>query len=181
MSIKRAFFKNSQKNILSKSYEKSPYPIATEMEELATSMNKPVKHIKNWFKNERARKSKSINKNKKDWSIKILKIQEKEREIPISPALAIKSEPILEVSRTNSNDSTYIPSEQSSDSDPGELQIVTDEEIDVSGISDPGQLQILDNKEIDVSSISEYSGTGKVASTPLAVKDTSIADDTFSK
>jgi hypothetical protein len=193
MAIKRASFTDEQKVLLSKFYENSPYPTTVERQVLASSMKKPVKHIANWFKNERARLFKSFNKpqdkprtrSDKNRSIKIVEKLEKKSQILISSAVAIKSEPLFKVSRhTNSNDSTYIPSVQSNlsnDSNPGELQIVTDEEIDVSAVSDPGQLQILNYKEIDVSGISEYSGTGQIASTPFAVKDNRIADDTFSK
>ena len=192
MAIKRASFTNEQKDILSKFYENSSYPTTVERQVLASSMKKPVNHIANWFKNKRA-KSKSLNKplakpqtrSTKNQSIKSFYELEETPQILMSPAFAIKSKSLLEVSRhTTSNDLTYIPSVQSylsNDSDPGELQIVTDEEIDVSAISDTEQLQILDDEEIDFSSIYEYSVSVKIASTPLAVKNTLIADDTFSK
>ena len=45
----------------------------------------------------------------------------------------------------------------------------------------PNAYEKLDDEEIDFSSIYEYSVSVKIASTPLAVKNTLIADDTFSK
>lgn len=56
---KRALFSRGDKAVLSVFFEQNRYPSQEEKVNLAVQIHKPVAKLNNWFKNERARKSRT--------------------------------------------------------------------------------------------------------------------------
>jgi len=74
---KRALFTAEDKKILSKFFDKNPYPTPDEKEELSERIGKSAGKVNNWFKNERARKNICNKKNSKSF----IKLQSVKAEI----------------------------------------------------------------------------------------------------